>query len=106
MSLYYDARIRQTVIAEWKEASLPNMDFSGGVPEIPEDQIDPEDSSLFKDQAIPLCFKNQVARRLYDAEEEEIKAAVQLEREARALIKTVHNAEEEERLELVRGYQK
>lgn len=52
------------------------MDFSGSSAEVPEDEVDPEDSSLFKDTKIPICFKNHVAQELYDAEEEEIKAEV------------------------------
>ena len=74
MSLYYDARIRPVVTKEWAETNLLNMDFSRA--EIPEEQVDPKDSSLFKDTKIPLCFKNDVARKLYDLEEEEIKEKV------------------------------
>jgi hypothetical protein len=81
------------------------MDFSGSGPEVAEEQIDPEDSALMKDTKIPLCFKNNVAQQLYDAEEEEIKQAVRSKREADLLIKTVYTvANEEERLELVRSY--
>jgi len=105
MALYYDTRIRPTVVKEWAEVNIPNMDFSGPV-EIPEDQVDPEESSLFKDTKIPLCFKNLVAQRLYETEEEEIKEAVRSRREADLLTKTVYNASEEDRLELVRAYQK
>lgn len=104
MTLYYDTRIRETVTKEWAEAALPNMDFSRQ--EIPEEQVDPEDSSLFKDTKIPLCFKNSVAQRLYETEEEEIKEAVRSRREADLLNKSVYDAPEEERLELVRDYQK
>ena len=106
MTLYYDSRIRQTVIKEWNEANLPNMDFSGLNPELPETQIDPRDSHLFKDTKIPLFFKNNVAQRLYKAEEEEIKKKVRSTREEQLLIKTIHSVGEEERLELVREYQK
>jgi hypothetical protein len=106
MTLYYDTRIRPTVVERWAEARLPNMDFSGGSPEIPEDQIAPEDSSLLKDQKIPLCFKTDVARELYEAEEEEIKAAVRSKRDPDVPVVTVHNAPEEIRQELVREYRK
>jgi len=107
MALYYDTRIRQTVVKRWAEARIPNMDFSGGLAEIPEDQVDPEDSSLLKDTKIPLCYKNHVARELYDAEEEEIKMAVRSKRDADSSIKTVYDvADDEERLELLREYQK
>ena len=105
MSLYYDTQIRPTIVKEWGEVNLPNMDFSR--PEVPEEQVDPEDSHLFKDTKIPLCFKNNVAQRLYEAEEEAIKAIVRSKRENDLLIKTVYNVSgEEERLELVREYQK
>ena len=106
MALYYDARIRETVVKEWSEANLPNMNFSGSHPEPPESDVDPEDSHLLKDIKIPLCFKNSVAQRLYEAEEDEIKKVVRSRREDDLLIKTVHNVREEERLELVREYQK
>jgi len=105
MTLYYDTRIRPVVVKEWAEADLPNMDFSRPE-EVPEEEVDPEDSSLFKDTKIPLCFKNNVAQRLYEAEEDEIKEKVRSRREADLLTKTVYNASEEERLELVRKYQK
>lgn len=106
MALYYDTRIRSTVVKRWADAGIPNMDFSGGLEEIPEDQIDPDDSSLMKDIKIPLCFKNLVAQELFDKEEEEIKAAVRSKRDADVVIKTVYNTDEEARSELVREYQK
>ena len=104
MNLYYDARIRPIVVKEWAEASLPNMDFSRS--EVPEEQVDSEDSHLFKDTKIPLCFKNDIAQRLYEAEEEAIKEIVRSKREEDLLIKTVYCVGEEERLELIREYQK
>ena len=106
MALYYDSRIRQVIIERWKEAVIPNMDFSGGLPDIPEDQVDAEDSSLFKDTKVPLCFKNHVAQELYAAEEEEIKAIVRSKRNADSSITTVYDADEEERLKLIREYQR
>jgi len=108
MSLFYDTRIRQTVIERWAVTHIPNMDFSGSSTDIPEDQIDAEDSLLFKDTKIPLCFKTHVSQELYEAEEEEIKAAVRSKREEGPSIThaTVYDADEERRLELVRAYQK
>lgn len=106
MSLYYDTRIRQTVVKEWADAGIPNMDFSRPGQDIPEDQVDPEDSSTFKDTDVPLCFKNDVAHRLYENEEDEIKEVVRSTRDNRPLIKTVYGTSGEERLELVREYQK
>ncbi|KAF9791998.1 hypothetical protein BJ322DRAFT_1015928 [Thelephora terrestris] len=106
MSLYYQARIRDTVRDRWTKAGIPNMDFSRGAPEIPDDQIDPRDSALLKDQDIPLCFKNHIARELYETEEETIKAVVRSKRDEEALIKTAYDVDEEDRLELVREYHK
>jgi hypothetical protein len=104
MRHYYDSRIRPVVVERWTKANLPNMDFSRS--EIPEEEVDLEDSALMKDTKIPLCFKNNVAQQLYDAEEDEIKRVVRSKREAQPLIKDVYNASEEDRLELIRGYQK
>ena len=104
MSLYYDTRIRPIVVKRWAETNIQNMDFSRT--EIPEDLVDPEDSSLFKDTKIPLCYKNSIAKELYNAEEDQIKEAVRSKREADSLAKTVHNTNGEEKLDLVRTYQK
>jgi hypothetical protein len=105
MTLYYDTRIRPTVVKEWDEAELTNMNFSSH-PEIPEDQVDSEDSHLLKDIRIPLCFKNNVAQRLYEAEEEVIKEIVRSKREEELLVKTPYNTRGEERQELIQEYQK
>ena len=104
MGLYYDTRIRKVVVEKWAEANLPNMDFSHE--EIPEKEVDPEDSSLFKDTKVPLFFKNLIAQELYDAEEVAIKEEVRSTRETELLVKTVYDANEEDRLELVREYHK
>lgn len=106
MTLYYDKRIRPTLLERWAEANLPNMDFSGGAPKIPEEKIDPKDSALLKDDEVPLCFKNHIAQELYEAEEESIKEAVRLRRDKDMSIKTIYDVDEEDRLELVRDYHK
>ena len=100
MTLYYDTRIRPTVLKEWK--NMPNMDL--GRSEAREGLVESDDSHLFKDTKIPLCFKNEVARRLYEAEEESIKSIVRTKREEDLLVKSVHNVSEEVRLELVQEY--
>ena len=74
--------------------------------EVPEDQIDPEDTSLLKDTKIPLCFKNQITQELYDVEDEAIKAAVQSKRETKSAIKTIYNTSDEECMVLVQEYQR
>jgi len=104
MSLYYDTRIRPVVVKEWAEAGIPNMDFSRSEP--PEDQVDSGDSHLLKDTKVPLCFKNEVAQRLFMAEEEHIKEVVRSTREAELLVKNVYDANEEDQRELVREYHK
>ena len=104
MKLYYDSRIRPVVVERWAKTNLPNMGFSRS--EIPEEEVDPEDSALMKDTKIPICFKNSVAQQLYDAEDDEIKEVVRSKREAQPLIKDVYDASEEDRVELVRDYQR
>lgn len=104
MSLYYDARIRQVVLQRWSVANITTINFSRS--EIPEDQVDPEDSALLKDTRIPLHFKNLVAQELYDAEEEEIKRTVRSKRDEDLFAMTVYNARDEQRLELVEAYQR
>ena len=96
MSLYYDSRIRPVVVEQWAQANLPNMDFSCSGPEIPEEEVEPEDSALMKDPKIPLCFKNDVAQKLYDTEDEEIKEAVRSKRGADLLVRTVYNVTSKE----------
>ena len=106
MSLYYNDRIRQTVIDRWAKTGVTGMDFSRSEVQVPEDEISPEDSSLLWDTKIPLCFKNQIAKELYDAEEDGIKETVRSKRESEMEVKTVYDASEEDRLELVQGYQR
>lgn len=104
MSLYYDMQIRPVVIKQWDDIGLM-MSF-GNCLEIPEDQVDPKDSSLFKDTRIPLTFKNEIAVELYSAEEEEIKKVVRSKRKY-SPVKTIYSvSSEEERMELVLDYQK
>ena len=104
MSMFYDDRIREVVKERWAKANLPSIDFSRS--HIPEDQVDSEDSSLLKDTKIPLHFKNLVAQELYEAEEEDIKKSVRSKRDAAMFDATVYNTSGEERVELVRAYQK
>ena len=70
------------------------MDF-GSHPEVSEEQVDPEDSSLFKDTRVPLTFKNEIMLELYNAEEEQIKTEVQSKHEY-SPVKTIYNASSEE----------
>lgn len=102
MSLFYDERIRQVVVERWAATNLP--DFKGS--DIPENQVDPEDSALLKDTRIPLHFKNAVAQALYDAEEEEIKEQVRSKRDEDLYASNIRNVSDEKRVELVRAYQR
>ena len=105
MNLYYDTRIRPTVVKRWEEAKITIMNFPGL--DIPEDQIDPKDSALLKDNRISIAFKNEIAQELFDAEEEGIKEVVR-SKYAESLLPTatVYDASEEDRLALVGEYQK
>ena len=106
MALFYDTRIRAIAVKRWTEAGIPNMDFSGSSPAIPEDQIDPEDSAMLKDPQVPICYKNEVASELYEVEEDEIKEVVRAKVQADLLIKSVLTANEEDRQALVQEYHK
>ena len=103
MALYYEDRIRETVVERWAGVGATGLNFSAS--EEPA-EIDPEDSSLLRDTKIPLCFKNQIAKELYDAEEEEIKELVRYRRTSEAKVNTVYNTNKRERSELVRDYQR
>ena len=104
MTLFYDTRIRPVVVERWPAANITNMSFASS--DVPDAQVDPEDSALLKDTKIALSFKNQIAQELYDAEEEGVKEAVRSKRQADLLLKTAYNVSEEDRLELIREYQK
>ena len=106
MNLYYDSRIRKAVLDRWAEYGLGATFNSKGRTEISEDHVDPEDSPLLKDTAIPLDFKNSVARDLYKDEDEETKERVRAKRDEDIFSVTVYNTEGEERAELVRAYQR
>ena len=75
MILYYDSRIRETVVKCWAEDGVPNLEYQTKV-DIPEDKIAPHDSFDMKDPKIPISYKAAIARRLYKAESEVIKADV------------------------------
>ena len=104
MALYYDERIRPTVVERWAAAATTNMDVVHS--ETPEDHVNPEDSALLKDMKIPLTFKNQIAQELYNVEAEAIKDLVRLKHKVDLFVRTVYNTSKEDRLELVRDYQK
>lgn len=106
MILYYDTRIRETVVRRWAEDRVPSLESRVEV-NTPESEIDPRDSFTMKDPKIPIAYKNAIAQQLYDAESEVIKTEVRLQREAWHVGgTTVRTEDEEERVTLVREYQK
>lgn len=106
MILYYDSRIRETVVKQWAEDRIPSMESRVEV-NIPENEIEPHDSFTMKDPKIPISYKNAIAQKLYEAESEAIKFEVRSQREAWLENgRTVHTKDEDERLALVRDYQR
>ena len=106
MILYYNSRIREAVLKRWAEKHPPGSE-SGAEVNIPESDIEPQESHSVKDSKIPISYKHEVAMGLYENESEEIKREVRLQREAwneNGL--TVRTSNEEDRLTLVREYQK
>jgi hypothetical protein len=106
MILYYDSRIREVVLKRWAEDRVPCLESRVEV-NIPDSEIEPHDSFTLKDPKIPVSYKHAIARNLYAAESEAIKTEVRLQREAwHENGRTVRTNNEEERLSLVRDYQK
>ena len=108
MILYYDARIREIVVNEWAMDRVEKLESRVEV-NIPEEEIESHESFSLKDPKIPIAYKNAIAQRLYDAESEDIKVEVRKQREAwhsDYSLKTVRTSDEDERLELVRQYQR
>ena len=106
MILYYDSRIRDVVVKRWAESRVPGLE-TGAEVNILENEIDSYDSFTLKDPKIPISFKNEIARKLYDAESEVIKANVRMHREAwNENGKTVRTDDEDLRQDLVREYKR
>jgi hypothetical protein len=103
MTLYYDTRVRKTVLARWEEDRIPQLE-SNITTEIPEDEVRPEDSVFFKDMRIPICYKQAIAQELWENEGEAIKAEVRSHRNTEVATKTVYDTDGEERLKLLREY--
>ena len=75
MVLFYDDRIRETVMNRWAKVCVLSLECMVEV-NVLENEIGREDSFLLKDQRIPITFKNEIAQELWDAESNEIKAKV------------------------------
>lgn len=110
MSLFYDSRIRKTVLERWavdKAVLGPESTVSVNIAE-GELPLDSEDSSVLRDPKIMLSYKRMIATELWATEDEMTKEEVrsQRERDANEISKTVHNTEGEERLKLIRKYNK
>lgn len=104
MVLFYDDRIRKTILSRWAEDKIPQLETNITV-QIPEDEVRREDSAVFKDMNIPISYKNAIAQQLWESEEEVIKQEVRSwQRDKEGVTKTVYNTNGEERLKLLREY--
>jgi len=104
MTLYYDSRIRETVVERWAKDRVPNLESALEV-NIPENEIEPHESYSLKDFKIPIAYKRTIAQELYEAESEAIKAEVRAKQEAQ-YGDGVTDGDPSEQKEMVRGYQK
>lgn len=106
MILYYDSRIRDTVVKRWAAVRVECLESRVEV-NIPESEIEPHESYTYKDPKIPILFKAEIARELYVAESEAVKTNVRVQREAWCEnSKTVHTDDEDMRQDLVREYKR
>ena len=106
MVLYYDNRIRKTVLRRWAEDRVVCLESRVKV-NIPESQIERHESFTLKDPNIPVSYKFAISQILYNAESEVIKAEVRSQRESwHENGRTVRTSDEEERVSLVHDYQK
>lgn len=103
MSLYYDSRIRKVVVERWASDRIPQLEANPPF-EIPEEEIAPEESSIFKDMKIPISYKNAIAQELWEKEDEAIKSHVRSQRGTEVAPRTVYNTGGEERLDILNQY--
>jgi hypothetical protein len=103
MTLYYDTRIRKTVIDRWDKNKIPQLEPSVRVV-IPENEVAPEESAIFKDTGIPISFKNSIAQELWEKEDDTTKSRVRSHRDSEFAINTVYNTDGDDRMELLRQY--
>jgi len=75
MILYYDSRIRVTVVKRWDEDGVPGLESRVEV-SILENEIEPHKSYSLRDPKIPILYKKAIAQKLYEAESEVVKAKV------------------------------
>lgn len=101
---YWESKIKQEVIDRW--APTPETDLFGEI-ENGEDQVSWEAMTPME-KNIPLWFRMNVGRELYEAESEEIKAEVNRRREQEKQVavaeSTTDFASDEERLYLMRRF--
>jgi phage protein D len=108
MILYYDTRIRQTVVKRWAQDRVEKLESRVKVT-TPDNEIESHESFDLRDPKIPVSYKHAIAQQLYKVESETIKAEVRKQREAwhsDLTLKTVRTDDEDERLALVRQYHK
>lgn len=103
MSLYYDSRIRKVVVERWARERIPQLE-SNLTLEIPEEDVSPEESAIFKDVKIPISYKNAVAQELWETEDEAVKLHVRSQRETEIAPRTVYNTGGDERLGILNQY--
>jgi len=103
MVLYYDSRIRQTVLERWAEGHVGVESRVEST--IPDGDIEPHESCIYRDAKIPITFKNAVAQELFENETVAIKAEVRSKREE-GTVKTVYNTRGDQRMELIHDYQR
>lgn len=96
MTLFYESRIRPTVLLRWAKDNATHPE-----------RITAQDTTR-EDEAtkIPIAFKTTIAQELWDVEDEAIKKEVRSYRKQEPTAKTVYNTEGGERRKLVREYAK
>lgn len=101
---YWDSKVRQAVIDQW--APTPETDLFGEI-ETGEDRVAWEAMTPME-KNIPLWFRMEVGRKLYEAESEEVKAEVDRRREQEkqdaVIVTTTTFTTDEERLQLMRRF--
>jgi len=100
---YWESKVKQAVLDRW--APTPETDLFGEI-ENGEDQVAWE-AMMPMEKNIPLWFRMEVARKLYERESEEIKAEVDRRREeekqtAIASLTTAFETEDERLLIMTR----
>jgi len=101
---YWESKVKQAVINLW--APTPETDLFGEI-ENGEDQVAWEAMTPME-KNIPLWFRMEVGRKLYDSESEEVKAEVdrrcERERQEAVIASSTTFRTDEERLQIMRRF--